>query len=337
MAATPFGRETRVRVLNEYFDQAGKVTEENAWEHVYRCLLWENVSAGLAHIYDSNHMQPGGGFHSRAVRFTDLLCEKLGTDKQGLFDQIDYLFKGCIAEFKRQLREQPQLLEERKVQDSELFAAIWKILTDEGIADERAEKVAANIEQVSRDFFTLGNKRKNALGEGFEDLLEILLQRVSNVPAGRIGLRRGVSKLPGFRRSPIRPQGSRREPKPDIAIFEGDITHVICTAKWSMRQDREQQFLSEYNAFQANKVQSTELQYVLITNEFDTARLSNVARAMPGGLGGYIFHQIYHINHLLLQETQQAQIGEVEHHIGTRKIQSLSDFLRNMKAQFGES
>jgi len=53
---TPFGRTTRLRVLEEYFALAGPVTESNAWEHVYRCLLWMNLGAGLAHIYDSNHM-----------------------------------------------------------------------------------------------------------------------------------------------------------------------------------------------------------------------------------------------------------------------------------------
>ncbi len=31
---TPFGRTTRMRVLEEYFAQAGAVTEANAWEHV---------------------------------------------------------------------------------------------------------------------------------------------------------------------------------------------------------------------------------------------------------------------------------------------------------------
>ena len=71
---TPFSRATRMRVLKEYFQSAGPVTEDNAWEHVYHCLLWFDVGAKLAHIYDSNHMQSGGTFHSRAVRFTDLLC-----------------------------------------------------------------------------------------------------------------------------------------------------------------------------------------------------------------------------------------------------------------------
>src|SRR5579863_7975621 len=90
-----------MRVLEEYFAQAGEITAENAWEHVYRCLLWMNEGAGLAHIYDSNHMQTGGNFHGRAVRFTDELCRLFGTNRSQLPAAIDYLFKGCVAELKR--------------------------------------------------------------------------------------------------------------------------------------------------------------------------------------------------------------------------------------------
>jgi hypothetical protein len=51
---TPFGQGTRIRVLKEYLEQAGELTEANAWEHVYQCLLWFDIGASLAHIYDSN-------------------------------------------------------------------------------------------------------------------------------------------------------------------------------------------------------------------------------------------------------------------------------------------
>lgn len=338
MAVSPFGRETRMRVLNAYFDEAGPVTIDNAWEHVYRCLLWQNVTAGLAHIYDSNHMQPGGTFHSRAVHFTDLLCAQFETDRAGLFTQIDRLFKGCIEVFKERLRERPELLDAdptEEVKTSDLHVSIRRILIESGLKVSRADDVATQIEGLSQDYFTIGNKRKNALGEGLEDLLEILLQRVALVPASRIAVRRGVSKLPGFKRSPMNEPGKRREPKPDIAIIQDDITHVIITAKWSIRQDREQQFSSEYHAFQMNKVQRTELQYFLITNEFDVARLNNSAAAIPGGRGDYIFHHIYHINADLLRETHGQKGSRIGAWIQTGKVQSLTHLLRNMKAQFG--
>ncbi len=253
-----------MRVLEEYFAGAGEVNEANAWEHVYRCLLWMNVGAGLAHIYDSNHMQSGGVFNARAVRFTELLCKRWNISQKELPARIDILFKGCVAELKRRDGEDGKIDSET---ESELISAIQAQLRGEGIKEDRALVLARMIEVQSRDFFTLGNKRKNALGEGFEDLLLILLQRVSQIPLEKLPLRTPVSGLPGFRRAPPRNKGDprKREPHPDIAIVEGDVTHVIATAKWSMRQDRETQFQSEYNSFQMNKTQTTELTYALIT------------------------------------------------------------------------
>lgn len=329
---SPFGHATRMQVLERYFAQAGTVTAENAWQHVYRCLLWMNEGAGLAHIYNSNHMQPGGNFHSRAVRFTAELCRLLGVTRAGLPAEIDFLFKGCVAEWKR---TRPEEVEPEV--ESELIAVIAEVLRGEGIVDDRARPLARKIESLSRDFFTIGNKRKNALGEGFEDLLYMLLIRVAHISPERIALRKPVSQLPGFRRAPVRRAGTRadREPHPDIALIEGGITHVITSAKWSMRQDRETQFQAEYTAYQMNKTQSTELRFALITNEFDVARLNNVARAMPGGAGGYIFHQIYHINPALLVHTQGDRIGTVQHWIGAGKILALADFLTEMQDRFG--
>jgi len=326
-----------MRVLEEYFAQAGTVDEANAWEHVYRCLLWMNVGAGLAHIYDSNHMQPGGNFHGRAVRFTNLLCEHWQIKRMELAAQVDFLFKGCVAELKRRLAQTGGVLDEET--ESELISAIEAVLREEGIGEPRALTVSRKIEVLSRDFFTIGNKRKNALGEGFEDLLWILLQRVSLISTNKIKLRVPVSQMPGFRRAPPPQKGTKRkrEPHPDIAIVEGDVTHVITTAKWSMRQDRETQFQSEYGSFQMNKVQSTELTYVLITNEFDIARLMNVARAIPGGQGGYVFHTIYHICLPLLRETHGSRFKDIEPWVGTGKLKSLSDFLVEMRGRYGET
>jgi len=321
-----------MKVLEAYLATAGRVTATNAWEHVYRCLLWMNQGAGLAHIYDSNHMQPGGNFHTRAVRFTEELCRRFGVTPQQLPNEIDILFKGCVAEWKR---TRPAAIDPET--ESELIGAISKLLHDEGLTAARSRALAREIETLSREFFTMGNRRKNALGEGFEDLLYLLLQRVSKIPDEQIALRKPVSELPGFRRAPPRRAGVRaeRQPHPDIAIIERDITHVITTAKWSMRQDRETQFQAEYTAYQRNKTQQTELRFALITNEMDVARLNNVARAIPGGAGGYIFHNIYHINPELLVHTQGERIGAVAHWIGAGKILSLADFLNDMRARFG--
>lgn len=333
-----------MRVLAEYFAQAGEVTIENAWEHVYRCLLWKNEAAGLAHIYDSNHMQEGGVFHARAVRFTEELCRRWNVSRADLWGQIDFLFKGCVAELRRQAAAKAEAVgtglllgeAEDAVGHSELTAQILELLHQAGLDGDGAAKTATAIEALARDYLTIGNKRKNALGEGFEDLLYLLLTDVAGVPESKVALRQSVSQLPGFRKLPPAPKGQKRphQPKPDLALVEGGITHVITTAKWSIRQDRQRQFASEFDAYQKSKIQSTELRFSLITNEFDIARLSNDADAIPTGVGGYIFHNIYHINLEMLEATHGGKLGRVGGHIATGKIRSLSDFLAEMKGQF---
>lgn len=344
---TPFGRGTRMRVLKDYFATAGEVTDDNGWEHVYRCLLWFNIGAGLAHIYDSNHMQKGGNFHSRAVRFTDFLCAHWKISRKELPGKIDILFKGCVEELKRRevletanADKELELEEGTKVEEeieSDLLIAIQSELEAGGLGDDQAKILADKIEGLSRYFFTIGNKRKNALGEGFEDLLLILLQRVSNIPEKRLALRTPVSKLPGFLKAPPPQQGEKkkREPRPDIAVVDENITHLITTAKWSMRQDRETQFQSEYSSFQMNKAQSTELRYALVTNEFDLARLRNVLVAMPGSAGGYIFHTVYHVSLPMLRQTHADGFKEIEPWVGTGKLKSLSDYLIEMRGRYG--
>ncbi len=338
-------------MLEEYFREAGEVTAANAWQHVYRVLLWLDERTQLAHIYDSNHMQQGGAFYSRAVRFTDEVSKELSIDRKDLGNRIDVLFKGCVAELLKREGANPAASAEEVAQlallaeedgeeldESELIGEISDLLASAGVAAPKVPSLARAIEERARRFFTLGNKRKNALGEGFEDLLTMLLEKVSKVPTSKIQVRKRVSALPGFKKVAQvrgRRRGGERLPKPDIAITDEGVTQVITTAKWSMRQDRETQFASEYDGYQKNKVQTTELQFVLITNEFDVARLDNVARAQPGGAGGYIFHTIYHINPQLLLETQGERIGAVRGWIDAGKIGSLEDFLLTMRERFG--
>jgi len=338
---TPFGRATRLRILASYFSSAGDVTASNAWEHVYRCLLWMNEGAGLVHVYDSNHMQPGGVFHGRAVRFTDALCAQWQVDRPGLAKLIDKLFRGCVVELLRQgVATAASDGGNESIAaglESELTGEIAAELVAAGVAEADASPLARRIELKARYFFTIGKKRSNALGEGFEDLLEVLLAKASGIPPGQIKTRTPVSQMPGFRRAPPKAKGGRapREPRPDIAVVEGSITHVIATAKWSLRQDRETQLASEYQSFQMNKTQPTELRYALITNEFDLARLRNVCDAIPGGAGGYIFHNVYHVALPLLQETHGTRFAPMQPYVQIGKLASLSDFLTDMQARFG--
>ena len=47
--ARAFGVENRTRLLARYFTTAGDVNPGNAWQHVYRLLLWIDRTTSLAH------------------------------------------------------------------------------------------------------------------------------------------------------------------------------------------------------------------------------------------------------------------------------------------------
>lgn len=338
-APKPFGLETRSRIMADYFRHAGPVTPTNAWEHVYRLLLWKNESARLVHIYDSNHMQPGKMFHQRAVRFTDALTARWGLTRPELWLAIDVLFKGCVEELRRQeaLRHKTENGDDED--PSELQDLIETELVQNGIPIDDARRLAFKLESDARRYFTISNKRKNALGEGFEDLLYYLLTTVSHIPDDVVRLRQSTSTLPGFKQAAPKAPGQRRirEAHPDLAFVVGDRTDTIVTAKWSMRQDRETQFSHEFSAYRSQKIQQSELTFALITNEFDPARLNNVAKAMATGSQAYAFHQIYHINLDLLKAAYGDDLRAVGGHIQTGKLRSLSDFLTDMGGQFGKA
>lgn len=64
-----FGAENRARLLTRYFETADTITTANAWEHVYRLLLWIDRTTALAHCYESDKAQPGRPWYARSLAF----------------------------------------------------------------------------------------------------------------------------------------------------------------------------------------------------------------------------------------------------------------------------
>ncbi|MGH8534041.1 MAG: hypothetical protein ACREV1_15310, partial [Gammaproteobacteria bacterium] len=67
--ARVFGAENRARLLARYFDAAQTITSVNAWQHVYRLLLWIDRTTALAHCYESDKAQPGRAWYARSLAF----------------------------------------------------------------------------------------------------------------------------------------------------------------------------------------------------------------------------------------------------------------------------
>src|SRR3990167_5664553 len=88
-----FGADNRARLLARYFTHAGEIATGNAWQHVYRLLLWIDPTTGLAHCYESDKSQPGRPWYQRSLAFHDWVSQALGTTPSELAGQIDWLFK----------------------------------------------------------------------------------------------------------------------------------------------------------------------------------------------------------------------------------------------------
>src|SRR5205085_8131968 len=73
------------------------------------------------------------------------------------------------------------------VPDADLVAEFTTLIAERlGKADRQAELLARKLVARARLYFTVERKRQNVLGEGFEDLLQLLMIRVSRVPKDRI-------------------------------------------------------------------------------------------------------------------------------------------------------
>src|SRR5882672_10065105 len=104
---SPFGKESRVRLLKQHFDASGPFTAADAWRFVYEELLWIDGSTGLAHLYESDKAQPGRSlWYERSITFTNWLCEKLGTPtRTELKARIDRLFRACLEKLVESKKE----------------------------------------------------------------------------------------------------------------------------------------------------------------------------------------------------------------------------------------
>lgn len=357
--SSPFGKESRVRILKQHFQQSGQVTAHAAWKFVYEELLWADGSTGLAHLYESDKAQPGRPWYRRTALFTDLLCQRFGDiTQEELKQRIDKLFRACLqklietakletgesdlAETLAVLQETPQnilksgslpLVPEVDAKksiyepDAELVAEFSTLLAHRvNLPQSEVESLARTLVARARLYFTVERKRQNVLGEGFEDLLQLLLIEVGKVPADYIRIRTRADKLPGF--SNLATTRERNE-SPDIAIVKDGTTRLLATVKWSLRHDRQKQLSDELDCYVDLLSQPTFSTYILVTNEYDPGRLINT-----DGLNrrGQKIDCIYHINLELLFAVldDHASTKRLEHLVAVGRLKSLEDLFPDL-------
>jgi hypothetical protein len=298
----PFGAESRRQMLKAWFADAPAPTPENAWEHVYRLLLWIDRTTGLAHCYESDKSQPGRPWYERTLRFHGWVAKTLGMSPTGLAGDIDWLFR----EGAKRLAEAAARVEAERAavataqremfsgfpvpgDDPELEALILDQLAP-WLDGTPGRDALAELTRAVRNYFTQENKRRNLVGEGFEDVVAAIIERLPGTAGLAVMARPLLSDVPGFRPPPR----GEKERKVDLAVIGKDDRRTLLSVKWSVRADREEQFGIDWEAYARLEDQGRDFGFVLITNEFDAARL--VAACDRRRPGAHLFSSVVHVN-----------------------------------------
>ncbi|MDX1893279.1 hypothetical protein [Mycolicibacterium sp. 050158] len=303
-----FGAENRARLLDIYFLSVASepVSAESAWRHTYRLLMWIDRTIGLAHCYESDKCQPGRPWYARSLRFHQWLAGELGASARGLADEIDWLFTAAAEDLARAANTRAITLQERARGQRELYArdnmplpgedleleALIKDTLVSGLGEVPPMELIRLLSQRIQAYRSSENKRKNLVGEGFEDTLAVLFRRLPAIEANyEILVRPALHELPGF--NP--PRGGEKTRKVDLALVQRqDRRRVLVSCKWSVRSDREEQFATDFDTYARLEASGRSFDYVLVTNEFDPARLA--AACDMRRLNQAIFSDVVHVN-----------------------------------------
>jgi len=340
IVSTAFGQRNRLRLLDEYFGspRGSRTTTANAWAHVYQLLLWTDQTTGLAHCYESDKSQPGKPWYARSLAFHAWLASTLNVRPSEVAESIDWLFQKAAAELAGEVVRKAAALNaagERQRQpyadkgfpapgeDPELYTIVKQVL-GEHLASEPSRDEWRLLVQRIRQYLTLDNKRKNLLGEGFEDVISGLIERACPASKVQIHTRRLLSDLPGFGHV-------KRGDKPnkvDVAVVRSSMRTLV-TAKWSVRADREKQFVVDFNDYVAAETDGKPFEYVFLTNEFDPARLMRACDKLAGN--SFMFSHVVHISTEAVKATygaaQEESMKKVLGFIDSGRLISLENWL----------
>lgn len=339
--ARAFGADNRERLLKRYFAEHPAVGPQEAWRHVYRLLLWIDRTTGLAHCYESDKSQPGRPWYERSLRFHSWVSKELGATPGSLPAEVDWLFREASKELARGVSERRRELaaKQRAVHEGEGFPEpgedpeLEQILQEElapWLRQQPPPEVLRRLADRIHEHTRLENKRKNLVGEGFEDVLAMLIGHLPRSGVSRVITRSYLHDIPGF----YEPPGGEKPRKVDLALVSGKAQHrSLVTVKWSIRADREEQFMSDFRIYARLERAGQPFDYVLVTNEFDPARLAAACERQHEGRP--MFKEVVHVNPAALAATYgsdlQRSFEKATDHIASRRITSLADWLQSLQ------
>lgn len=343
-----FGAENRGRLIDAYFTKQSddSITPDQAWAHVYRLLLWVDRTTGLGHCYESDKSQPGKRWYARSLAFHDWVSTALSTSPCELAQHIDWLFLRAAEDLaayvlKRAAKVAAKAETQRKPyqgrgfprpgEDPELVAIVRDALGIHLGSEPPAEVWDLLVQRV-RQYLALDNKRKNLVGEGFEDVISQVLQRTCRSGDMQVFTRHALHELPGFNRMRV----GDKPNKVDVAVIRPS-TRTLVTAKWSVRADREKQFVTDFTDYVNAESARRPFEYVFVTNEFDPARLMRACEQLVGN--ALMFKHVVHISTDAIKATyslsgdekgEAASMQRVLKHIEEGRLISLGQWLNNL-------
>jgi hypothetical protein len=185
--------------------------------------------------------------------------------------------------------------------------------------------VLRRLTQKIQLYFGQENKRKNLVGEGFEDVLAGLIQRIPGASALKVAARPLLHSLPGFRPPP----GVEKRRTVDLGVIGPRQKRILVTVKWSIRADREEQFGVDFDAYARMEDAGRDFDFVLITNEFDAARLS--AACNRRRQNAPLFSAVVHVNPkgplAAYGQNLRRSAKQLAEHVESGRLMSLEQWL----------
>lgn len=304
LQGTPFGEQNRRRLIARYFREKGAPDSLKAWKRVYGMLLWVDRTTGLAHCYESDKCQPGRLWYARSLAFHHWLAGALILTPLELGNELDWMFQKALEEYLEVLAGEQQAKKDKGAQqraaypgqefpmpgtDPEIERIIGTALKPFLESQPPAEIYDAVADQL-REYWKQENKRKNLLGEGFEDVLAAVVDAAC-APEIKAKTRASIAGVAGFYGLGAKDKAT----KVDLVIEHPNWPRpALVNVKWSIRADREDQLWDDFKEYVRFDRDQRGFDHYLITNEFDPARLNAVCDRREAN--NFIFKRVIHIN-----------------------------------------
>jgi hypothetical protein len=135
-----------------------------------------------------------------------------------------------------------------------------------------ASQVVTYTDQLLKSQDYVGLQRQNPLGTAFAGIVKHILERFGNSSITYELEVEATSVFPG-----ITFPGRSSTPSMDILAQRNGLPKAVISVKWSLRHDRINDITNECPIYKAAALRSrTPLEFYVVTNEYDPARLEKV-------------------------------------------------------------